>query len=344
MVLSALRRIFSSDLAIDLGTANTLIYQKGRGVVCNEPSVVAVQTDSSGKRKVVAVGLEAKSMLGRTPEKITTVRPLKNGVISDFDMTGELLRHLVEKIRPRSYFFRPRVVICVPHGVSEVEKRAVRESAEAAGAREVFLIEEPMAAAIGAGLPVTEARGSFILDVGGGTSEIAIISLRGIVFSQTLRVGGDKMDDAIVQYVRRAYNLLIGERTAEQIKIAIGSAVPSGEELTTEITGRDVVLGAPRSVILTEEEIREVLMEPLGQILEMVRAALEKTPPELAADIVERGITLTGGGALLRGFDRFLAHHSELPVVVVDDPLSSVVLGSGAVLDQFDVLRDVVWQ
>jgi rod shape-determining protein MreB len=232
----------------------------------------------------------------------------------------------------------------VPHGVSEVEKRAVRESAEAAGAREVFLIEEPMAAAIGAGLPVTEARGSFILDVGGGTSEIAIISLRGIVFSQTLRVGGDKMDDAIVQYVRRAYNLLIGERTAEQIKIAIGSAVPSGEELTTEITGRDVVLGAPRSVILTEEEIREVLMEPLGQILEMVRAALEKTPPELAADIVERGITLTGGGALLRGFDRFLAHHSELPVVVVDDPLSSVVLGSGAVLDQFDVLRDVVWQ
>lgn len=342
-MIQSLYGLFSNDLAIDLGTANTLIYQKGRGVVCNEPSVVAVHTvGKTGKRKVVAVGTEAKNMLGRTPDSISAIRPMKDGVIADFEITGEMLRHLIRKVHNQRTLVKPRIIICVPHGITEVEKRAVRESAESAGAREVYLIEEPMAAAIGAGLPVTEACGSMILDIGGGTAEIAVISLKGIVYSRSVRVGGDKMDEAISNYVKRRHNMLVGERTAEQIKIAVGSALPTGENLTVEVRGRDLVQGVPKSVVITEEEIRDALIEPVNQIVEVVRIALEKTPPELSSDIVDRGITLTGGGALLRNLDRLISRETGLPVVLVDDPLSAVVVGSGAVLDQLDQLKDVI--
>ena len=334
--------LFSNDLAIDLGTANTLIYVKGKGIVCNEPSVVAVTNDSSGKRRIVAVGTEAKNMLGRTPESITAIRPMKDGVIADFSITEEMLRRFIRKVSKRRTLVRPRIIICVPHGITEVEKRAVRESAESAGAREVYLIEEPMAAAIGAGLPITEACGSMILDIGGGTAEIAVISLKGIVYSQSIRVGGDKMDEAISNYIKRRYNVLIGERTAEQVKIAIGSAMPTNEDLSIEIRGRDLVQGVPRALTVSEDEIREALVEPINQIIEMIRVALEKTPPELSADIMERGITLTGGAALLRNLDKCIAAETGLPVVLVDDPISAVVLGSGAVLDQLDLLKDVI--
>jgi rod shape-determining protein MreB len=334
--------LFSNDLAIDLGTANTLIYVKGQGIVCNEPSVVAVTDDGSGRRKVVAVGSEAKNMLGRTPESITAIRPMKDGVIADFSITEEMLRRLIKKVNNRRTLVRPRIIICVPHGITEVEKRAVRESAESAGAREVYLIEEPMAAAIGAGLPITEACGSMILDIGGGTAEIAVISLKGIVYSHSIRVGGDKMDEAISNYIKRRYNVLIGERTSEQVKIAIGSAMPTSDDLSIEIRGRDLVQGIPRSLTVSEDEIREALIEPTNQIIEMIRVALEKTPPELSADIMERGITLTGGGALLRNLDKCIAAETGLPVVLVDDPISAVVLGSGAVLDQLDLLKDVI--
>jgi rod shape-determining protein MreB len=343
MILDSLFGIFSNDLAIDLGTANTLIYVKGQGVVCNEPSVVAVQNDGvGGRRRVVAVGAEAKSMLGRTPESITAIRPMKDGVIADFEITEEMLRRLIRKVHNRRALVRPRIIICVPHGITEVEKRAVRESAESAGAREVYLIEEPMAAAIGAGLPITEACGSMILDIGGGTAEIAVISLKGIVYSRSVRVGGDKMDEAISNYVKRRHNILVGERTAEQVKIAVGSALPTGENLTVEVRGRDLVQGVPKSVVITEEEIRDALIEPVNQIVEVVRIALEKTPPELSSDIVDRGITLTGGGALLRNLDRLISRETGLPVVLVDDPISAVVVGSGAVLDQLDQLKDVI--
>lgn len=337
--------IFSNDLAIDLGTANTLIYQKGQGIVCNEPSVVAVQNDgTSGKKKVVAVGREAKNMLGRTPESIMAIRPVKDGVIADFEVTEQMLRYLMKKVHNKRTLVRPRVIICVPHGITEVEKRAVRDSAESAGAREVYLIEEPMAAAIGAGLPITEACGSMILDIGGGTTEIAIISLKGIVYSRSIRVGGDKMDEAICNYVKRKYNILIGERTAEQVKIAVGSVVATGQGLSIEVRGRDLVHGVPKAVIVTEEETREALLEPVNQILEVIRVALEKTPPELSSDIVDKGITLTGGGALLRNLDRLISNETGLPVVLVDDPLSAVVVGSGAVLDQLDIMKDVILQ
>ncbi len=343
MIFDSLFGLFSSDLAIDLGTASTLIYVKGQGVVCNEPSVVAVQNDGvTGRRRVVAVGSEAKNMLGRTPDSITAVRPLKDGVIADFEITEEMLRRLIRKVRSPRALVRPRIIVCVPHGLTEVEKRAVRESAESAGAREVYLIEEPMAAAIGAGLPITEACGNMILDIGGGTTEIAVISLKGIVYSRSVRVGGDKMDEAITQYVRRRHNVLIGERTAEQIKLTIGSALPTGENKSIEIRGRDLVQGVPRSVTVCEDEIRDALVEPINQILEVIRIALEKTPPELASDIVEKGITLTGGGALLRNFDKLLSRQTGLPVVLVDDPIAAVVIGSGAVLDQLELLRDVV--
>lgn len=339
-----LRGLFSNDLAIDLGTSNTLIYQKGEGIVCNEPSVVAVVNDGSGKRRVVAVGSEAKNMLGRTPESISAIRPMRDGVIADFEITEEMLRQLIRKVNKKRTLVRPRIIICVPHGITEVEKRAVRDSAESAGAREVYLIEEPMAAAIGAGLPVTEACGSMVLDIGGGTAEIAIISLKGIVYSRSLRVGGDKMDEAIANYVKRRYNVLIGERTAEQIKMSIGAALATGENLAVEIRGRDLVQGVPRALQLTEDEVRDALLEPINQILEVVRTALEKTPPELSSDIVERGITLTGGGALLRNLDRLIAKETGLPVRLVNDPISAVVMGSGAVLDKLDLLRDVVLQ
>jgi rod shape-determining protein MreB and related proteins len=334
---------FSNDLAIDLGTANTLIYSKGQGVVCNEPSVVAVQMDpNTGKRKVVAVGADAKLMLGRTPESISAIRPMKDGVIADFEITEEMLRYFIRKAHKRKALLRPRIIICVPHGITEVEKRAVKESAESAGAREVYLIEEPMAAAIGAGLPITEPCGSMILDIGGGTTEIAVISLKGIVYSRSVRVGGDKMDEAIANYVKRRYNMLIGERTAEQIKISIGSAIPTGDNLSMEVKGRDLVHGVPRAVLVSEDEIRDALLEPINQIVDVVKMALEKTPPELSSDIVDRGIAMAGGGSLLRNLDVLIAEETGLPVNLVDDPLAAVVIGSGMVLDQLDMLKDVI--
>ncbi|MCB0353063.1 MAG: rod shape-determining protein [Bdellovibrionales bacterium] len=342
MGLGSFFRFFSNDLAIDLGTANTLIYQKGQGVVCNEPSVVAVQRNGNLKPKVVAVGSEAKNMLGRTPDSISAIRPMKNGVIADFEIAAEMMRFLIKRAYDKRGIIRPRIIVCVPHGITEVEKRAVRDSAQSAGAREVFLIEEPMAAAIGAGLPVTEACGSMILDIGGGTTEIAVISLKGIVYSRSVRVGGDSMDEAIQNYVRRRFNILIGESTAEKIKIAVGSALPTGEELAIEIRGRDLVQGVPKAAIVTEAEIREALLEPINQILDVVHIALEKTPPELSSDIVEAGIALSGGGALLRNLDKLISRETKLPVRVVDDPLAAVVIGSGEVLDHFDLFGDVI--
>ena len=322
--------ILSNDLAIDLGTANTLIYVRGQGIVCNESSVVAVQRDVRGGRRVLAVGLEAKRMLGRTPGNIVAIRPLKDGVIADFEITEAMLKYFIGKVHNhRKHLVRPRVVICVPNGITEVEKRAVKESAELAGAREVYLMEEPMAAAIGSGLPITEPVGNMIVDIGGGTTEVAVISLAGVVFSRSIRVGGDKMDEAIIQYIKRKYNLLIGERTAELIKITIGSAYPGDEIQTMEIKGRDLVAGVPKTVQLTDEEIRDSLLESVNQIVEAVRIALERTPPELASDIVDKGIVLAGGGALLRNLDVLLREETGLPVVVADDPLTAVVMGAG---------------
>src|SRR5229473_2568486 len=300
MVLDAILGLFSNDLAIDLGTANTLIYVKGQGIVCNEPSVVAVQNDFRNAQRVLAIGAEAKKMLGRTPGSIIAIRPLKDGVIADFEIAENMLRYFIRKIHHRKTLVRPRIVICVPSVITAVEKRAVREAAESAGAREVYLIEEPMAAAIGAGLPITEPSGNMIVDIGGGTTEVAVISLAGIVYSQSVRVGGDKMDDAIAAYLKRKYNLAIGEQTAERIKIQIGNAYPMEKQLTTEVKGRDLVAGVPKTVIVNSDEIREALTEPIHAIVEAVLTALEKTPPELAADIVDKGVVLTGGGALLR--------------------------------------------
>ena len=342
-IFNAIWGMFSNDLAIDLGTANTLVYMRGKGIVVSEPSVVAVKTGAAGQRKVLAVGKDAKEMLGRTPGSIVAIRPMKDGVIADFDYTEEMLRYFIRKVHNRKNLVRPRIVICVPSGITQVEKRAVRESAESAGAREVYLIEEPMAAAIGAGLPITEASGNMIVDIGGGTTEVAVISLAGIVYAQSVRVGGDKLDEAIVQYMKRKYNLLIGERTAEGVKIGIGSVfADTGEAQTfTEIKGRDLVSGIPKTMEVGSDEIREAMSEPINTIVEAVRIALERTPPELAADIVDKGIVLAGGGAYLKNLDVLLRQETGLPVVVAEDPLSCVVLGSGTVLDQLDLLRQV---
>ncbi|PLX93735.1 MAG: rod shape-determining protein [Desulfuromonas sp.] len=341
-IFDAIWGMFSNDLAIDLGTANTLIYMKGKGLVVSEPSVVAVQTNINGQRKVLAVGTDAKEMLGRTPGSITAIRPMKDGVIADFDYTEEMLRYFIRKVHNRKNLVRPRIVICVPSGITQVEKRAVRESAESAGAREVYLIEEPMAAAIGSGLPITEASGNMIVDIGGGTTEVAVISLAGIVYAQSVRVGGDKLDEAIVQYMKRKYNLLIGERTAEAVKIGIGNVYAADDDvLTMEVKGRDLVSGIPKTLEINSTEIREAMSEPVNTIVEAVRIALERTPPELAADIVDKGIVLAGGGAYLKNLDILLREETGLPVVVAEDPLSCVVLGSGAMLDQIDLLKQV---
>jgi rod shape-determining protein MreB len=333
--------LFSNDLAIDLGTATTLIYVKGRGIVSCEPSVVAVQSDARGVKKVLAVGKEAKEMLGRTPGNIQAVRPLRDGVIADFEITEAMLRYFSRRANNRGSIVKPRIIICVPFGITEVEKRAVKESAESAGAREVFLIEEPMAAAIGAGLPITEPSGNMVVDIGGGTTDIAVISLAGIVYSQSVRVGGDKMDDAIQAYLKRKYNLAIGEQTAERIKMEVGNAYPLETQKTTEVKGRDLVAGIPKTVVVNSDEIREALAEPINNIVEAVLLALEKTPPELAADIVDKGVVLTGGGALLANLDVLLREETGLPVMVCDDPISAVVLGSGKTLDHMELLKEV---
>ena len=333
--------LFSNDLAIDLGTATTLTFVKGKGVVSNEPSVVAVQRGSNGVKKVLAVGKQAKEMLGRTPGNIVAVRPMKDGVIADFEVTEAMLRYFIMMAHQRRTLVKPRIVICVPSGITEVEKRAVRDSALAAGAREVYLIEEPMAAAIGAGLPITEPSGNMIVDIGGGTTEVAVISLAGIVVSKSVRVGGDKMDEAIVQHIKRKYNLLIGERSAEDIKKQIGSAYPTDEMMVMDVKGRDLVAGVPRTLTINSDEIREALTEPVNAIVEAVRVVLERTPPELSADIVDRGIVLSGGGSQLRNLDVLLREETGLPVTVAENPQLSVIRGTGKALDELKLLREV---
>src|SRR6187455_814331 len=344
MIFDWLYGLFSNDLAIDLGTATTLIYVKGKGIVSCEPSVVAVHRDARGDNRVLAVGREAKEMLGRTPGNIQAIRPLRDGVIADFEITEAMLRYFIQRANNRKTLVKPRIIICVPFGITEVEKRAVKESAESAGAREVYLIEEPMAAAIGAGLPITEPSGNMVVDIGGGTTEVAVISLAGIVYSQSVRVGGDKMDEAISQYIKRKYNLLVGERTAELIKLTIGSAYPGNEIQTMEIKGRDLVAGVPKTVEVSDEEIRDSLLEPISQIVDAVRIGLERTPPELASDIVDKGIVLAGGGALLRNLDVLLREETGLPVMLADDPLTAVVMGAGKVLDELGLLKDIAIQ
>jgi rod shape-determining protein MreB len=335
--------LFSSDLAIDLGTANTLVFVKGKGVVLSEPSVVAIRTDARVKNRVVAVGAEAKRMLGRTPGSIVAIRPMRDGVIADFEVAEAMLRYFILKAHNRRKFVRPRIIIAVPSGITEVEKRAVKDSAERAGAREVILMEEPMAAAIGAGLPITEPTCNMIVDIGGGTTEVAVISLAGIVYSRSLRVAGDKMDESIAQYIKRKYNLLIGERTAELIKITIGNAYPDEENLETiEVKGRDLVSGIPKILAIDSEEIRLAISEQIEAIVETVKVALEQTPPELAADIVDHGIVLTGGGALLKNLDKLLREESGLPITIADDPLTTVAIGSGKALDNIEILKQVM--
>ncbi len=332
---------FSNDLAIDLGTANTCVYVKGQGIVLREPSVVAVKKDSRGNNVVLAVGQEAKRMLGRTPGNITAIRPMKDGVIADFEITEAMLRYFINKVHNSRHLVRPRIIICVPTGITQVEKRAVKESAQSAGAREVYLIEEPMAAAIGANLPIQEPTSNMVVDIGGGTTEVAIISLSGIVYSRSVRVGGDKMDESIMTHVRRKYSMLIGESSAEEIKMKIASAYLMDPEEQIEVKGRDLVTGIPQNIIITSEEVRKAIAEQVDGIVQAVRMALEQTPPELAADIVDRGIVLTGGGALLRGLDQLLRDETSLPITVVEDPLSTVVMGTGRALDSLHILKEV---
>ena len=329
---------FSNDLAIDLGTATTLVYVRGRGIVLNEPSVVAIEKKTE---TLLAVGIEAKKMLGRTPGNILAIRPMKEGVIADFEMAEKMLRHFITKAHNRSTFVRPRIIIGVPSRITQVEQRAVRDSAELAGAREVYLIEEPVAAAIGAGLPITEPSGNMVVDIGGGTTDIAVLSLGGIVYSESVKVAGDRMDDAIMSYVKKKYNLLIGDHMAERIKVEIGSAYPFEEKKEMMVKGRDLISGIPRTLALNDAEIREALVEPISTIINAIKVALENTPPELAGDIIDCGMVLTGGGSLLRGMDIRLREETGLPIITVDDPLTSVVLGVGKILDELDLLRKV---
>jgi rod shape-determining protein MreB len=330
--------LFSNDMGIDLGTATTLVFVKGEGVVLCEPSVVAIERGTS---HVLAVGDEAKRMLGRTPGNIIAIRPMKDGVISDFEITEAMLRYFIKKVHHRKVLVRPRIVIAIPSGITEVEKRAVKDSAERAGAREVFLIEEPIAAAIGVGLPIQEPVGNMIIDIGGGTTEIAVISLAGTVFSKSIRIGGDEMNEAIVEYLKKTYNLMIGERTSEDIKIKIGSAYPLEEEMSMEVKGRDLVAGLPKTVTITSEEVREALQEPLRAILEVTKMSLERTPPELAADLIDHGIVMAGGGSLLRGLDKLISEETGLPVHITDDPITAVANGTGIVLSEIQYLKKV---
>jgi len=335
---NAIYGMFSNDMGIDLGTASTLVYVKGQGIVLCEPSVVAIE---KGTNHVLAVGEEAKRMLGRTPGSIIAIRPMKDGVIADFEITEQMLRYFINKVHNRRVLVRPRMVIAIPSGITEVEKRAVKDSAERAGAREVYLVEEPIAAAIGVGLPIQEPAGNMIIDIGGGTTEMAVVSLADIVFSKSIRIGGDEMDEAIIQHLKKTYNLLIGERMAEEIKIKIGSAYPLDEEMTMEVRGRDLVAGLPKTVTISSEEVRESLAEPIAAIMEAVRITLERTPPELSADLIERGMVLAGGGGLLRGLDKLISEQTGLPVHIADDPITAVALGTGIVLSEIKYLKKV---
>ena len=338
MFFDKIMGMFSNDLAIDLGTANTLVYVRGRGIICSEPSVVVVRRDN---KKPIAVGMEAKEMVGKTPANIVTIRPMKDGVIADFDATEEMLKYFITKVHNRKSFISPRVIIGVPSGITQVEQRAVKDAAHASGAREVYLIEEPMAAALGVGLPVGEPSGNMIVDIGGGTTDVAIISLDGIVYSKAVRVGGDKMDEAIIAYIKRKYNLMIGDRTAEQIKIQCGSAYPTEKIPPMEVKGRDLISGIPKAINVSDEEVREALQESVVMILDTIKVTLENTPPELAADIVDHGIVLAGGGALLKGLDILIREHTGVPVIVPDDPLTAVVRGCGAMLDRLELLKKI---
>lgn len=341
MILDQIIGFFSNDMGIDLGTANTLVLVKGKGIVINEPSVVAVQRDKYGKQNILAVGKEAKDMIGKTPGSIEAVRPMRDGVIADFDMTEEMIRYFIEKVHGRKSLLRPRIIISIPYGLTQVERKAVRESAMSAGAREVFLIEEPMAAAIGSELPVREPKGSLIVDIGGGTTEIGVVSLGGLVISKSIRVAGDRIDQAIADYVKRKYNLLIGERTGEEIKITIGSAVALEQELVTIVKGRDVVSGLLSRIELTSEDVREAIKEPLKEISDALKDVLENMPPDIAADIVENGVVLSGGGALIRGLDKYLADIVKLPVFVSDEPLLEVAKGTGKALEEIELLQQL---
>jgi len=337
-LISRFLSLFSSDMAIDLGTAHTLVYVQGKGIVLNEPSVVAIEKNSN---KILAVGSEAKRMVGRTPGNIAAIRPMKEGVIADFEMAERMLRYFITKVHNRSAFVRPRIIIGVPSRITQVEQRAVKESAELAGAREVYLIEEPVAAAIGAGLPITEPSGNMVVDIGGGTTDIAVISLGGIVYSESVKVAGDQIDSAIINHVKREYSLLIGEHMAERVKLEIGSAYPLPEKAQMMVKGRDLISGIPRTIVLEDTEIREALQESIATIVSAIKVALENTPPELAGDIIDRGIVLTGGGSLLKGLDARLRDETALPIVTVDDPLTSVVLGVGKTLEELSLLRSV---
>jgi rod shape-determining protein MreB len=342
MLFDSVSGIFSNDMAIDLGTANTLVYVRGKGVVLSEPSVVAVKTDLKRGPRIVAVGADAKKMLGRTPDNIKAIRPMKDGVIADFEVTEAMLKHFIFKIHHRRFLVKPRIVVCVPSGITQVEMRAVRDAAKSAGAREVYLVEEPIAAAIGAHLPITEPTSSMIVDIGGGTTEVAVIAMSDIVYARSLRVAGDKIDNAVIRYVKQKYSLLIGERTAEMIKMMIGSACQERQESVIEVKGRDLIAGIPKIIALRSSEVTEAIAQPVRAILETIKTALEQTPPELAADIVDNGIVLTGGGSLLKNLDEVIRRETGLPVIVADDPLSTVVVGSGIIFENFSVLKDVL--